>query len=369
MPNFELYLDNDQGTRIALLEDVIAFEWVRVANDIGRALLDMPASFDLDSLAVDRLLELWRQPAGGTMGLEFMGFLRYWQPFQTPEGLDVCRLVFVDLNDLLRRRIVAYAAGTSQAQRTNQADDMAKDVVRDNLAGNASAARDLTGKTGITFSVQADATAGPSITKAFSWQNVLAVLQDIADASRTAGTELYFDVVPVTATQWEFRTFTGQRGADRTWPDGTNPLLFGEDFGNLAEPVLTLDRLSEINYAYAGGQGEGPSRVIEERSDTDRINASQWNRREGFADARNSGTTAGVQAAGDELLAGGRPKQHFQGKLLDTEGVRYGRDWNFGDRVTISAFGEQFDAMVRRIYGRVDEDGFEELSALVEADL
>jgi hypothetical protein len=326
----QVWLANDAGTRIKLLKDLIELEYVRTVNEVGRCAVVLQGDFDTSLFDVDYRLGIWRKPESGVYSLDtgIMALVRYWQFATDQDGLTTIKLIGVDLNDLLRRRIVAYYAGQSQTSVTNQADDMMKDIVRQNLGSgatdyNSDTARDISS---LNFSVQPDLTLGPSITKKFAWQNMLRILQDIAETSRSAGTELYFDVVPTSETTFEFQTFVTQRGTDRTWPSGTNPLIFGLEFGNLSQPTLEVDRLSEVNYVYGGGQGEEDLRDIRTVSDSTRLNASQWNRCEAFADARNCAkdSTACVDAAANDLLSAGRPRKRFSGTLLDTPATRYG---------------------------------------------
>ena len=117
---------------------------------------------------------------------------------------------------------------------------------------------------------------------------------------------------------------------------------------------------------YTGGQGEEAEREIVEVSDAARIGMSPWNRREGFADARNESTTAGVTAKGNEVLAAGRPRLRFSASLKDTELARYGMEWEFGDRVTASYRGRQFDGMIKAV--TIGVDGDESIGARIEVE-
>jgi hypothetical protein len=198
--------------------------WV---NDISYCSVTLPGNFHATyktMIDVDYMVEFWRHPAQGAMRLESVFFVRdiiYEEDFK---GNDIIILAGPDGNDLLNRRIVAYAAGSSQSDKTNQADDMMKEIVTENLGSSATAPRDLTD---LNFTVAGDVTAAPSITKAFSWRNVLDVLQDIVAISAENGTDLYFDVVPVVISSseigFEFRTYTDQPGQDRTFMTANRP--------------------------------------------------------------------------------------------------------------------------------------------------
>jgi hypothetical protein len=270
----------------------------------------------------------------------------------------------------LKRRIVAYAAGSSQAEKTDQADDMMKAVVRESLGSSAGADRDLTS---LGLTVAADLADGPTITKGFAYKNVFSVLRDIADAARQAGTPVYFDLAPVfdsnTSIGYQFRTFTDQPGEDHSYTSGAKPVMFSKEWGNLTGPVLEMDYEDEINAVTVGGQGEGSDRATVTRTDAGRIAASVWNRREGFADARNESSTNGLNAKGDQVLAENRPRYRFSGTLIDSPQARYGIEWDFGSKVTISYRGLQFDGPVLAVTLAGGKDGKETITAKVDVEL
>jgi hypothetical protein len=243
---------------------------------------------------------------------------------------------------------------------------MIKAIARENLGSSAyDVNRDLSG---LSFTVAPDLSAGASVTKKFSWKNILGILKEIADASWEAGTELYFDVEPMVVSEtqigFELRTYTGQIGMDRS-----ASVFFGKEWGNLASPKLEKDYGEEVNYVYAGGQGEGSDRTIIQALDSPRIGASPWNRREVFADARNETLVAGVTGKAFAALKAGRPRMRFSGSLLDTEQTRYGIDWSFGDKVTVEYRGIQFSGMIRAVRLELNEDGDETVDCKIEAVL
>jgi hypothetical protein len=241
---------------------------------------------------------------------------------------------------------------------------MMKVIVRENMGASAVAARDLTAN---GFSVQVDLSLGPSMSKAFAWRNVLTVLQEIADAAKIAGTAVYFDIVPTSDTTCEFQTFANIRGNDHS-ATSAQPVTIGVEFGSLATPAYEEDRSAEANYVYAGGQGEGASRVIVEVSDSTRIGASVWNRQEVFADARNEDTTDKVTAVARAALKAGEPTKRFSGNVVDTPGCRYGIEWGFGDKLTATYLGAQYTAMIKAVTVGVDSNGNETITARLDAE-
>lgn len=369
MRGYEFWYSDDEGNRLAYIDDVISFEYVKVLGDMGfLALFTASRGQVYDTAVPDRRVAVYRQPIGSVLSLDFLSLLRQFDIVTSTDGLYQRTLQGNDLNELLSRRIVAYYAASAEATQTGAADDLMKSVVTDNLIDNAdysgtpSPSRSISG---LGFSVQSNLTAGPSITKAFSWRNVLAVLQDLQADSKTQGTEVFFDTVATTETAAQFRTWTTPR--DRT-VSGINPLIFSLEWGNLSNPRLVDDYSSEVNYIYAGGQGEEENRIVQAASDTARINASVLNRREAFAHSAGKTTTA-VSADARNDLERSRPTRRFFGTIADTPLTPYGgiQGWQIGDKVTVSYAGAQFDVIIRAVHVKMDAQGDETITAKVEA--
>jgi hypothetical protein len=369
----EIYLCDPVGIRLEALDYITEYEYVKAANELSPFTLKLPIKFDRNKIRLDNIIEIWRGFAPGTLKLDYCGFLRDWI-FGDNAGLEFTELYGNSTMDLLRRRIVKDYAGSAQAEMTDYADDMIKAVVKDQLGADAASGRDLT-SVGGGFTIQADLSDGQSITKTFPYKNVLQICQEIADASRQAGTAVYFDIVPIIASTvtgalaFQLQTFTDQRGNDRTW-DSSTPVFIGPDWGNFENGYLEYDYSNEANYAYVMGQGDGESREIAEESDTTRIGMSIWNRCEGAKDARNIeyGDADALTGEAYTYLDEHKPVFRFGGDIVETSTFLYGRDWGFGDKVTAVYSGYQVDAMIDKVHVRKDSNGQSRITAKLEVD-
>ena len=166
---------------------------------------------------------------------------------------------------------------------------------------------------------------------------------------------------------FQLQTFTGQRGNDRSW-DSSAPVYVGIDWGNLENGSLEYDHSEEINYAMVLGQGEGTDREIVLVSDTARIGASIWNRREGAKDARNidKGDTTALTGEGNTYLTEHKPTMKFTGDIVETPAFRYGKDWWFGDKVTLVYAGIEKDCNINKVMVSRGDDGQETITARLE---
>ena len=354
----QIWMGSAQGERLTLLENVVRFHYVKAINGAGYFTLALPAHKSVDDLlTVDNFIQFWPEINGRPL-FDFIGFLRYWGWHGDDRGLIMTELGGPDQNDLLRRRIVAYKAGTSQTELSGSTlvDDGMKDIFYENFLAGATGARNIA-SLGIT--VDADQGAGPNLDRSFAWRRVVDILRDLNEASRAAGTEVFFEVVVASLDEkghpsLEFRTYTGQPGSDKT-SGSAQPVIVGLEYGNLEIPQLIYDWRNTENYVYAGGQGEESDRNVQEVSNSDQIAMSPYNRCEGFAQANNESTNEGVQGAGYARLGKYAPIARFTGYILGTEQTPYG-SWGLGDRVTVVFRDHVVDAVIRRveIMGRAD---------------
>jgi hypothetical protein len=160
-------------------------------------------------------------------------------------------VIALDANMILASRYVAYYANSAggQTSKTGFAGDLMKAVVAENVSstandytGTANVASGLIPARGIPaslYAVQVNACRrGQAISMSFSWRQVLAVFQDMADASNTAGIYIAFDTITDGFGHLEFRTYANQRGNDHRLsqqPDHPGPLFgqSGRNFFNL----------------------------------------------------------------------------------------------------------------------------------------
>lgn len=364
--SYEIWLTDDYGARIAQLTTFTSLEASRVINGIGFFKMSMPPSFDLDLLAPDRMVQIWRQPAGGMMGLWRVYLIRRWR-FATPGSQEIVEFSGPDTNDLLRRRIVAAFTGSAQAAKTGPADDVMKEVVTESLSDAADPTPDAGTRVWANLSVQADLAAGPTITKSFQFHQLLTssgqgVLDILSRASREAGNEVFFDIVPSVvgsnSISFQFQTFAGQPGQDVS-----DRVTFDQASGNMRDPEMEEDHLEEENYIYSGGQGEKEDRNIQQVYDAARYGVSQWARCEGFADARDQTGDNGAIASGNRRLNEGRPRIRFAAIPMDTRGTRFGIHWDIGYQVGAKYKARQFRCLIRAASISLDEDGNETIQA------
>ena len=330
---YQLTLLDPRGNVVT--DNLTAFstlEYVRKVNDVGSLTLKLPFQYPLWWFGRDYRIEVWRFIDGYAPSLEgdTQWLIRSLE-LSRDGGDRILTVTANDLNHLLKRRIVAYDAGSLYADKSDYADDMMKEIVSENFGlGCIDADRDISD----WLTIQPNFGLAMPFEKSFSRREVLPIFQELCQDSYENGIYCAFDIVRVNRAVCEFRTYINQRGTDHTKLSAV-PLLFGAKYGNLSNDVYRSDGSEEATFIYAGGQGEEDSRLIETAQDDARIGISPYGRIEGFIDARQAELAASVQAEAEAELRARIPKRTISGKVADTTHCRYGLHYKFGDKVTV----------------------------------
>lgn len=368
---YEVWYADQNGAKLELLDTFVKLEYAIVDGDVGTIIIDMPDDTNrvYSKPIRDNQVQVFRGATGATLQLETVGLTRKFTHKTSNDGLKVISISSPDLNELTARRIVAYQENaTNGSYGSDEIDSIMYDVALNNLgATDRLIASGLGG-----YSNGYRNSNGPSTSIKAAWKEVRKVLQDLQNTSRALGNEVFWRITPVRLSApslFRFDTYVNQPGADRSI-NGSNPVIFSTEFGNLTDIEYVDDFSSEVNYIYGGGRNVGQSKLIGTAQDDDLIGRSKWNRREGFINASGAQSTAEIEQVAGQALNSMRPKRLFKAKILSTQATPYGGNgWRFGDRVTISDSGVQFDAIIRSVHVVVDGDGKEDISASVEGDI
>jgi hypothetical protein len=319
----------------------------RKENEIGKLVLRLPPVYPVGFFARDGILEVRRSINGGPYYLEGeTAWLIHLPRYATDQtGRRIIEVEAADALDILRRRIVAYDAGTDYTEKLDVADDLIKDLARENFGVAAiDAARNISAY----LSVAADLSQGAIVGGEISYQNVYDVAKTFADASAQAGVRVIFDLVRTGPVAFELRTYKDYRGVDHS-AASEQPVTVAEERGNLTTPETYADYIEEWNYVYAGGKGEDEWRVMAESTDSARASASPFARTEYFYDAANETDPTRLAKIAASVLQAGRPRVRFTGQVLDTPQTTYGVHYRYGDLVTAVYQGNKFNCRVSSV--------------------
>lgn len=361
MADYELWIVGPNGDVLSPpLEGVKSFTYTHSLHGLGFFSVALPESFRYELLGIDRRIHFFRKPDNGSMRQDFVGFIRRIIIETDENNVTTQTVQGYNANHLLDGRIIYAAAGSTQAEKSAAIDDMMKAIVGEQCGSSAAAARQFPSS---YFSVQANSTSGPTIAKGFAYRPMMDVLREVNEASRQAGTEVFFQVMPLGIDRFMFVTSTAQLGRDIS-----DRVEFSIERENLSAAKLTIDWSNERNYGYGLGAGEGTDRYIGTSENTTRSGASWYARREVSKDARNQ-ADGGADAAAQSVVAERRPLTTFGANIKSIAGCAYGVDWNAFDRVAVSFKKLTFDSIIRTVTVSVEDTGNEKISARLEAYL
>lgn len=354
--SFEIIVSRTGIGELTRITQFHKLEYVLVENDIGALTLTLPDTYSSTLFATDTILEVYRTLDGVTsLEGETIWFVRDTSLTLNQAGEWLFTVVAFDAKELLKRRIVNNYAGSAQAAKTDQADDMMRAIVREQLGSSASS--DAAGIRYI-IGVEADQGANLAISKSFAWRNVLAVLQDIAGEVLNAGQHIAFHVVKNTGSfnELEFKARSGQWGIDHSQSSG-QAIVFSPDNGSLSDIQILFDARDEITVGRGGGEGEGELRQLATGYVPSAVARSYWNRREAFVDARNTRTLAQLASEVSAYVISKLARWRFTGKVQQTDDLEYGVEYRWGDKVVASAHGLSFDSIIKIVHVTADAGG------------
>lgn len=344
--DYAIGLYDQFGAPLKPIVDFHSIKYTRVVNGVGTLSVTLPRTFDFSLINLDNRVVVVRKNQGQSwyVDTDIWWLIRHYEWVLDQSGEEVLLITAHSPTEILKRRIVAYNSGTSQAEKTDLADDMMKEIVDENFVSATDTNRNISSY----LQVQGNASLGPTVTHAFSRKNVLQVLQDLSQMATTAGTPVFFDVVSAGPALYEFRTYINQRGIDHTSPGGNPPVVLAPELGNFTTVKSGYNFADEYNYVYAAGQGQKSERQVETASNLERINWSPINRREKMADSRQVSASSSnlLQARADASLREGRPERIFSGEFVNAPGSLYGVNWRWGDKVTAAYRGQVVDCFV-----------------------
>lgn len=350
MSTISATLLNNTGTVLINSLPVIEGEYTLVERDIGTLSFSLPPTIPVEYLQKDGRI-LLRPSYVGTSQIEGDAtwlIRRVRQVLNNRERrIEVSA---VHANHLLSRRIVAYAAGSSEASKSGPADDLMKEIVSENFVSPTDTTREMGGLT-----VAANLAAGPTIAKSFSRRNVLTVLQDLADAAAAMGTYLGFEVRTVGGSL-VFLTYTQQRGVDRRASSG-NYLRVSPSTGGIADSTYDQDWIDEATFVYSLGQGEQENRNIGTAQNTADEGLSPFGRIEDSYQANQSTSQVQLDDDATTALYERRALIRYEATSQETPGFIYGINYQWGDFLTVSDFGAQFDVRVNPVNVKFGRNG------------
>lgn len=371
MSVYEILSATPGGIVNGVLDRIIRCTYARSVNNIGEMTLILPDVYPIEWFIRDARVYIQKGVGSNTpvVDLETSWFIQDITAGLSADGRSTVELHCVDAIAILSYFIVPYNANNTEipgSLKLQEADDMMKAIVRENMGSLAS---DTNRNISEFLAVQEDSSAAPILKKEFSKRIVLDVLKELADSSAEQGTYLAFDVVLTDALTGalEFRTYVGQRGNDHRFPGGSPPVLMDAESDTLSEIALVEGYENQKTYVYVGGAGLGDIRPVTTASDDEEIASSPFGRREIFVDMNNTTDVDVLEAEASAALKKNEATEGFSARLNDQATIIRGIHWNYGDFLSASYKNRTFDVHADKIAITINEDGTDKTEAILSS--
>lgn len=371
---YEFWLTDDGGRRITLMKDLAFASYSRTVQGFGTLQVGCPydsfRSYFPGLFGPDLRVDIWRSPDGIVPMRRDASFLaRKFSVYQrTTDSVRMVEILGRSPLDILRRASVITDTA-SYYEKTDYLDDMMKAIVTDSfitLGGFAPSGE---------FSVDADASLGPTVTFSFFGRQILDILKDLKATSfslnRQSSTnkKIYFDVVEGPGVSggfgYVFRTYADLRGVDRSLGK-----LFSVENGAITAPAYIEDYLDQITEARVYNKSTSTGITV----DSQDVNLSRWNTIQQYEGS--SGTAvADMTSQANAILSNGAGQIRMGATFVNVPGdlshprSLYGVDWDMGDFIPVSFAGKRMTCEVVIVHVSIDESGNENIVGQTEVGM
>lgn len=334
-------LKNQQGKYVAIFDQWLTLNFTHRANEVGICRFEFDGNDERKRLfQIDGQLEIWRRDISANLEwyIEWEGFVRTFDDKREENGEARYIVYASSYLDLISRRQIGYYANVAQTSKAGPAESVIKQFVRENAGAQAVSPPRLRNGVFPNFTVQADFAQGPFWTGNRAWKPLLDTIRDIGNERG-----IDFDVIGRGDAKFEFLTYLGQRGVDRSMngydPEtgrnaaGNLPVIFSLRMGNMNQPEVIFKHTDEVNAVFVLGQGQNEERNVVVRENPTGIATSPWNDVELTRSTQETFLPA-LQAIGDQVLNQFQAEQTFAFQVLDLQNRVYGRDFHWGDLVS-----------------------------------
>lgn len=255
---------------------------------------------------------------------------------ETGKGSMVVTASGVELKGILGWRIVPPPAGEEYYAQTAAAETVMKALV--NLNGGPGTA--VSNRKFSLLEIDADGAAGSMYVEKTRYSSTVLAELSTCSLATGMGFYIYLDLVNKKIK------FATAAGVNRASTQSVNPrAIFSSDYDTLKNASLKDTDENYRNVATVAGQGEGVERLIRSVY-SGSSEPSDLARREMYIDARDVPAIADLDSRGAQKLSAVSSTLMIDGSPLSYSPLVYGVDYDLGDIVTLSAYGESRDTRI-----------------------
>lgn len=329
--------------------DALKLDYARTQGSVGAMVVELPSSYPKEWFEQDNYFEVGRSIDKGPFDIHLdTRWLINKREKLYRSGSYRWSITALDATSLVKWRTVAHYKGEPYSTKSGRGDDLIKAFMRENCTATAIA---YSNSVASGFSlippkrqianlvIESDTAQAQTVNYEGQHKRLSDVFADISKMSQGKGTWLGWDIV-WDGTSNIFRTYTGQRGADRR-----ADLILRPGYG-LGDGSLITDWSESFTVVFAGGDGANNARNVVVAIDQQRLADSPHAWREVFQDAKDKSGLTYIQDDALPRLREGRPKYSLAAQILQQENLVFGRDYDYGDQIGVEFDGESFDARI-----------------------
>lgn len=346
-------------TPLGLAEDFASVRWARRAREPSECEIVLPVtSLAVSLMEIGNILMKLDDATGEAMQIESRVIA------MDDEGRETMTVKAFGLMRWLSRR-VNLAAYDESSDMTPQ--EIAYMLIRENATAPSAAKRALP----LTLVTRPDFGQEAVTFSASEYQDIGDL---VADQLEEGEMNLFVTTDPAAGTH----TMDIRQAEDKT-ATSAHPVLISIDFGTLATPQITDSQEPYKNVAYVQG-GDDDIAAVESGADTAISGQDRFEMGVSASDITKTYTNAAgvektrtaakvrqlLEKRGRRELARACSEMHeFEGEIVQSDGLRYGRDYDVGDRVTCLYGTLQMDATITEISEDYDEGGVRRVHAVL----
>lgn len=346
-------------TPTGLAEDFTSVSWTRRTRSPGECRIEMPLSSGAAQLlTIGSIIMRLEDATGEAMQVESRVVT------MDESGRETLTVTAYSLMRWLSRR-VNLAAYDESGDLTPQ--EICYMLIRENATAPTESKRALP----LALNTRADFGQDAVAFSASEYQDIGELVADQLDAGQM---NLFVTTDPAAGTH----TLDIRQAIDKT-AESEHPVLISIDFGTLATPQITESREPYRNVAYMKG-GDDDIAAVETGADTsvsgiDRfevgISASDitksYKNAKGVEKTRTEAQVRKLLARRGltELARACQEMVQFDGEVVQSDGLRYGRDYDAGDRVTCLYGAYRVDATITEITEEYTDGGALRVTAVL----
>lgn len=344
MIRYQVRICDDMGVTQAIPLDFSSCQYtIRADGEIGMCEITLPRGKYEDMIRAsnpDWRIQIWRSVNGLTYTLdgktEF--FTLAWETTD-----DTIRTVAPSIQHLLTRRINAYYAGYQDiptgdgAIYSGRVTRIMYEVVEANFL-SVNPERDVITLSYVVpgFQINGPLDLGPIISIACSRENVLDIINKMADASFTQG-RWAVGLVTSDGQSWRFDAHLDFAGIDRR-----RTLVLSPELSNIQNVVLNQNAIDWKSAAIAAGRGTGKGRSLSIQINTSRVDSSIIGYNEVFAEDTNARDSQ-IPAVARAVLRKRRLITELSCDLTQSPNTVRGIHYDVGDYMRVKYLRRNYD--------------------------